>query len=571
MSITQRMTLIAGALVGTLVIFVVFQGATQEVETQTENQGAEQPSFPAPGDGEFVPGEVIVGLEESATQADLAALNRRTGAETEEDLPRSDVNLVDLPPELPVGEAVQRYEASPDVEYAEPNFLIFPTRTPDDTHFSKLWGLNNTGQTIGSQAGTADADVDAPEAWDTSTGTPDTVVAVIDEGMDISHPDLRNNVWTNPGEIPGNNLDDDANGYVDDVHGYDFANDDASVYDPDPISGKGDEHGTHVAGTIAAEGNNGTGVTGVNWQARIMALKFLGPDGGSTVDAVEAINYAVRNGAKISNNSWGYVGSPSRSLKDAISRADDAGHLFVAAAGNGGADGIGDNNDRNSTKTNYPSSYDNANIIAVAATDNRDRLASFSNYGATTVDLAAPGVNIASTLPGNGYGYYSGTSMATPHVTGAAALLRSQNPTLDDAQIKSAILDSVDKKSSLSSKVLTGGRLNAASALSSVTSVGATDATDPTISSVKPSPSARDRTPRLTATVRDDRAELSQGDIRFALDGQERSTFSYDAGADRVIFDSGRLSLGKHTARITATDDAGNTITRTWTFKVIRR
>ncbi len=570
MSKTQRISLIAGALVATLVIFIVFQGATQEVKTQTEAAG-EQPSFPAPADKEFVPGEVIVGLEESATQADLAALNRRTDAETEEDLPRSDVNLVDLPPELPVREAIQRYEASPDVEYAEPNFLIFPTRTPNDPHFSKLWGLHNTGQTIGGRAGTADADVDAPEAWDTSTGNLTTVVAVIDEGMDINHPDLRDNIWTNRGEIPGNGIDDDLNGYVDDVHGYDFANDDASVYDPDPISGKGDEHGTHVAGTIAAEGNNGTGVAGVNWQARTMALKFLGPNGGSTVDAVEAINYAVRSGAKISNNSWGYVGSPSRSLQDAISRADTAGHLFVAAAGNGGADGVGDNNDRDSSNTNYPSSYNNANVIAVAATDNRDRLASFSNYGATTVDLAAPGVNVASTLPGNGYGYYSGTSMATPHVTGVAVLLKSQNPTLDDAQMKSAILNSVDERSSLSGKVLTSGRLNAASALSSGARVGTTDTTDPTVSSVKPSRSTRDRTPRLTATVRDDRTELSQGDIRFALDGREKSTFSYDAGADRLIYDSRRLAIGKHTARITATDDAGNTATRTWTFKVVRR
>ncbi len=400
--------------------------------------------------------------------------------------------------------------------------------------------------------------MDAPEAWDTSTGNLTTVVAVIDEGMDINHPDLRDNIWTNPGEIPGNGIDDDLNGYVDDVNGYDFANDDASVYDPDPISEKGDEHGTHVAGTIATEGNNGTGVAGVNWQARIMALKFLGPNGGSTVDAVEAINYAVRNGAKVSNNSWGYVGSPSRSLQDAISRADTAGHLFVAAAGNGGADGVGDNNDRDSSNTNYPSSYNNANVIAVAAADNRDKLASFSNYGATTVDLAAPGVNVASTLPGNGYGYYSGTSMATPHVTGVAVLLKSQNPTLDDTQMKSNILDSVDKKSSLKGKVLTDGRLNAAKALSLTTTVETTDTTDPTVSSVKPSGRTRDRTPRITATVRDDRSELSQDDIRFALDGREKSTFSYDASTDRLTYDSKRLSLGKHTADCISVDPERN-------------
>jgi thermitase len=179
---------------------------------------------------------------------------------------------------------------------------------------------------------------------------------VIDEGVDVSHPDLRHNIWKSSGEVPGNGIDDDRNGYVDDVNGWDFANDDASVYDPDPINGTGEEHGTHVAGTIAAAGNNATGVTGVNWQARVMSLRFLAPNSGSTVDAVEVINYAVANGADISNNSWGYVGAPNRSLRDAISRPDNAGHLFVAAAGNGGADSEGDNNDANSSNTNYPSS-----------------------------------------------------------------------------------------------------------------------------------------------------------------------------------------------------------------------
>jgi thermitase len=310
--------------------------------------------------GEIISGEVIVGLEEDATQADLTALNRQTDATIEENLPRSDVNLVDLPRGLGVGEAAQRYEASPDVEYAEPNFKIYPypSVNPNDPSFGRLWGLNNTGQSIGGQAGTADADADAPEAWNTGTGTAGTVVAVIDEGVDVSHPDLRNNIWKNPGEVPGNGVDDDGNGYVDDVNGWDFVNDDASVYDPDPINGAGDEHGRHVAGTIAAEGNNGVGVAGVNWQAKVMSLKFLGPNSGSTLDAVEAINYAVAKGADISNNSWGYVGSPSRSLTDAITRADNAGHLFVAAAGNGGADGVGDNNDADlikpTTRTRSP-------------------------------------------------------------------------------------------------------------------------------------------------------------------------------------------------------------------------
>jgi thermitase len=448
MSLTQRISLLAAALAASLVILIIFQSATQEAKTQTERGGAaaEQPSFPTPSDGEYVPGEVIVGLEEDATQADLAALNRRTDASTEKNLPSSDVNLVDLPRGLSVQEAVQRYEASAAIEYAEPNFLIYatgkPTRTPNDPYFGRLWGLHNTGQSIAGRTGISDADVDAPEAWNTSTkhgqdrNDVGTVVAIIDEGVDTNHPDLKDNIWTNPDEVPRNGRDDDSNGYVDDVHGYDFFSDDASVYDPNPVDGSGEEHGTHVAGTIAAEGNNRIGVAGIDWQSRIMALKVLGPNGGSTLDAVEAINYAVRSGVKISNNSWGYVGSPSRSLQNAISRANAAGHLFVAAAGNGGADRVGDNNDANASNTNYPSSYDNANIIAVAATDNNDRRASFSNYGANTVDLAAPGV------------------------------LKSQNPNLGDTGMKSRILNSVDKKSGLSGKVLTGGRLNAAKALS---------------------------------------------------------------------------------------------------------
>jgi thermitase len=257
------------------------------------------------------------------------ALNRRTDAHTEEDLPRSDVSVVDLPKDLTVREAIQRYEASPDVEYAEPDFLLEPTAYPNDPYFPRLYGLDNTGQT----GGITDADTDGLETWNTSTGSPTTVVAVIDEGVDVNHPDLRDNIWVNTDEVAGNGVDDDRNGYVDDRNGYDFANDDASVYDPDPLNGAGDEHGTHVAGTIAAQGNNGTGVTGVSWEASIMVAKFLGPHGGYTSDAVEALNYAVANGAKISNNSWG-GGGYSRTLHDAIARADAAGHLFLAAAGN---------------------------------------------------------------------------------------------------------------------------------------------------------------------------------------------------------------------------------------------
>jgi len=551
MSPAQRTSLLAGALTAILFLFIVLQGATQEVDTQTEGGGAvEQPTYPPPSDEQFARGQIIVSLEVDATQADLAALNRRNDAETEENLPGSDVNVVDLPKDLPVEAAVQRYEASPDVEYAEPDFMLQPTQaSPNDPYYSRLYGLENSGQTNG----TADADVDATGAWGTTTGSPGTVIAVIDEGVDIKHPDLRNNIWVNADEVPNNGVDDDRNGYVDDVNGWDFANDDASVYDP--VSGSGDEHGTHVAGTIAAEGNNGIGVTGVNWRARIMPLKFLGPQGGYTSDAVAALDYAVANGATISNNSWG-GGGRSQALQDAITRADAAGHLFVAAAGNDGT-----NND---ATPHYPSNYENPNVISVAATDDTDTLASFSNFGVTSVDLAAPGVNILSTLPGNSYGSYSGTSMATPHVTGVAALLKSQNPSFDDAQLRTQLLRFAESKASLRDKVATGGRLNAYASLNLTA-----DATDPTVSSAKPTPSTRDRTPRVSATVRDDRSDLAKGDIRFVMDGRARSTFAYYPGTDRLIYDSGQLLVGRHTARITATDEAGNTSTRTWSFKVV--
>ena len=557
MSPAHRVSLLASVLIGTLLVFLAFQGVTQKVQTQTD-AAAEQPTYP-PGPGrDYARGQIIVALEEQAAQGDLADINQETGARTEENLPASDVNVVDLPADLGVGEAVRRYEASPDVEYAEPDYVLQPTQTtssPSDPSYSKLYGLNNTGQTNGAP----DADIDAREAWQTTTGSPSTVVAVIDEGVDIKHADLRDNIWVNPDEVAGNKKDDDNNGYVDDVNGWDFANDDASVYDPDPVSGKGDEHGTHVAGTIAAVGNNGTGVTGVNWQARIMPLKFLGPGGGYTSDAVAALNYAVKEGVKISNNSWG-GGGKSQALQDAIARADASGHLFVAAAGNDGT-----NND---TTPHYPSNYANSNVISVAATDDRDALASFSNFGASTVDLAAPGVNIVSTLPGDRYAPYSGTSMATPHVSGVAALLKSQNPALDDGQMKTYILGAADSKNGLQTKVATGGRLNAVAALDPQAT---TDSTKPTVTAVKPSRGTKDRTPKVSATVSDDRTELAQKDIGLAIDGKAKSDFSFDASRDRLIYNSTRLKVGKHTVKITATDASGNTATKTTSFKVLRR
>jgi subtilisin family serine protease len=276
---------------------------------------------------------------------------------------------------------------------------------------------------------------------------------------------LAVNVWTNPGEIPNNRIDDDGNGYVDDVRGWDFANNDNTTYD------NGDDHGTHVAGTIGATGGNGVGVAGVNWNITMIPAKFLGRNGGTTANAIKAIDYLIdlkaRYGLNLvaTNNSWG-GGGFSQGLLDAINRSGNAGILFIAAAGNGGSDGVGDDND---AVANYPSNYvcSSSNgdcLIAVAAITSSGAKASFSNYGKNNVDLGAPGVAILSTVPGrrnsSDYASYSGTSMATPHVTGAAALYASTHPGASAADIKAAILNAAIPTPSLAGRTVTGGRLN---------------------------------------------------------------------------------------------------------------
>ncbi len=357
---------------------------------------------------------------------------------------------VELPSEVALEDALALYQACPNVVYAEPNYVLSVTQLPDDTRFSEMWGLENTGQTLGK----IDADIDADYAWDVTTGSGETVVAVIDTGINYNHPDLAANMWVNSGEIPGDGLDNDQNGYRDDLHGYDFVNNDG-----DPMDDQG--HGTHVAGTIGAAGNNGLGVTGINWDVQLMGLKFLDGSGfGTSENAIKAINYAVENGADIINASWG--GDPfSQALYDAIAAAGAADVVFVAAAGNGNLLGIGQNNDAIDF---YPSGYDLENILAVAATDHNDNLAGFSNYGATTVDLAAPGVGILSTTL-IGYGLSTGTSMAAPHVAGVAALLHDLHPDWSAEQIIQEILDSADPLPNLQGLVASGGRLNTATAV----------------------------------------------------------------------------------------------------------
>ena len=389
----------------------------------------------------FVPGEVILKFKDHATEQEKNQVRSALGGTHLRGLGRIRAELRQLGT-LTVEEAVTQYRAHPKVEYIEPNYILNVVETPNDQRFNELYGLHNTGQT----GGTPGADIRATNAWDVFTGSSQTLIGVIDTGVDYTHPDLQANIWTNPGEIPGNNNDDDGNGYIDDIHGWDFVND-----DNDPMDDHG--HGSHVSGTIGAVGNNGIGVVGVCWNVKIMGLKFLSASGsGSTANAVLAVQYATQMGVRLTSNSWG-GGGFSQALFDAIQDANLNGILFVAAAGNNGA-----NTD---ASPHYPSSYNLPNIIAVAATDHNDQLASFSNYGATSVDLAAPGVNILSTFPGASYGAISGTSMATPHVSGAAGLVFGRFPSIGHLDAKGLILSRVDPLPNLAGVVQTGGRLNA--------------------------------------------------------------------------------------------------------------
>lgn len=345
---------------------------------------------------------------------------------------------------------IQALKASGLFEYVEPDYLVRPLLVPNDAAFrdGRLWGLQNLGQ----DGGLPGADISAPAAWDLTTGSTNVIVAVIDTGIRYSHRDLTNQMWKNPLEIPGNNLDDDNNGYVDDVFGIDATTDAGDPMDTD-------DHGTHVAGTIGAAANDGNPHVGVAWKVRLMACKFIGDVGfGSTSDAIECIDYAVAHGAKILNNSWG-GGGFSQALFDSIRRARDAGVLFVAAAGNDGTD--------NDQFPHYPSNYQLDNILSVAALDRTDRLAYFSNFGLETVHLGAPGVEIFSSVSANdrAYDFFDGTSMAAPHVSGVAALVWSLYPEADMDEVRDRLLAGVVPITALNRRTITGGRLNAYNAL----------------------------------------------------------------------------------------------------------
>ncbi len=339
----------------------------------------------------YVPHEVLVRFDPGVDEAEKAGIRETLGATLIQEIAGIGVEYWRLPSDLNAAEAAAQLNETPGVTYAEPNYLYAPQMIPDDPQFSSLWYLQNTGQTVNGVGGTPDADISAPAAWDMDTGSQAVVIAVIDSGVAVDHPDLTDNIWTNTAETPDNGADDDGNGYADDVCGWDFVNRDnnPSDYSKDLY---GDGYGTHVAGIIAAKGNNGVGTTGVMWRAQVMPLQIFdlfedSPFNATTVNIVLAVLYAVKNGANIINCSFGGP-SFSRAQYDAFDIADQNGVLVTAAAGNDGHD-----NDAFST---YPANYDLDNIVSVAATDAFDGLASYSNYGEISVDVAAPGGNDSS-------------------------------------------------------------------------------------------------------------------------------------------------------------------------------
>ena len=410
--------------------------------------------------------QLIIGYEDEGTTTEKIAIRKKSrddveAISSEAISPRdSKTEVMKLGKKVSVKEAIKRLRNQPGIKFVEPDYKVYKLATATDSFFVglDLWGMYGPSTSPRNEFGS-----NAAAAWAANrTGSANVAVGVIDEGIQVLNPELSPNIWVNPGELPGNGIDDDRNGYIDDVNGWDFANNDASVYD----SGTLDQHGTHVAGTIGARANNGTGVVGVNWDIKIISTKFLAANGGAISNAIRALDYLTdlkRRGVVnivATNNSWG-GGGFSQALLDAINRGGDQNILFIAAAGNSGRN--------NNSVASYPSNYVCNNsgarnwdcVIAVAAINSTGAKPSWSNYGSTTVDIGAPGDSIMSTIPvAPGWARFSGTSMATPHVTGAAALCESINTSLSASQIRTAILTTRTLTNSLSGLTTTGGRLD---------------------------------------------------------------------------------------------------------------
>jgi subtilisin family serine protease len=407
--------------------------------------------------------------------------------------------------------------------------------TPNDPRFNDQWGLQS---------------ISAQQAWQYGTGSKDVVVAIIDSGIDLTNQDLKNNLWTNPGEIAGDGIDNENNGYIDDVNGWNFANNSNDVQDRYG-------HGTHVAGIIGAEGRNSLGVTGINWNVSLMALKFMDDKGvGDTGGAIRAMDYIsmMKNtygvNVVVANASWGGGTGFSNMLYGGINRLNDAGIVLTVAAGNNGS-----NND---ITLRYPSCYDSTNIISVGALSSYSNgLVSFSNYGATTVDLAAPGSAVLSTIPWNNYGYLSGTSMAAPMVAGAVALLKSIKPSLTVSEVKGAIFSSVDKVSELFGKVATNGKLNLGACVASVLGI-------PYDSNLLPTGAITSQNLRsIGGWAKDLNSPNSSICVRLIIDGADRGLVWTGVGGS-FVFNLGGLTIGEHVISVEARDSQ----TGSWTSVV---
>lgn len=429
----------------------------------------------------------------------------------------------------------------PQVQYAEPDYVVHRTVIPNDPSFGSLWGMHNTGQS----GGKVDADIDGPEAWDTYTGDPNFVIADIDTGVDYNHPDLSANAWVNPGEVAGNGIDDDGNGFIDDTRGWDFVNNDNNPIDDN-------NHGTHTAGTIGAVGNNGVGVVGVNWRCKIMALKFLSASGsGSTSGAISCVNYARTMGVKISNNSWG-GGGFSQALFDAINASKSVGHLFVAAAGN--------SNVNTDSSPHFPSSYNLDNIISVASIDRLDNRSSFSNYGAVSVDLGAPGSSILSTTRNNTYSTFNGTSMATPHVVGVVALVYARNPSWTYQQVRNQVFNTVRPTSAMNGITVTGGVVNAAAAVGS----GGPGNTSPTVTIASPT-NGESFVEGKPVSFAGSASDLEDGDLTASLVWSSNLQGNIGTGGS---FSRSDLVVGTHTITASVTDSGSLTGSATRTITI---
>lgn len=398
----------------------------------------------------FAKGELLVKYKNGTASAAAFSINAQVGASVLEQFPALKWQRVKLPENLSVEQAVLLYSRSNEIEFAQPNYYYNLALTPNDTRFSELYGMTR---------------ISAAAAWDISTGSANTVVAIIDTGIKFTHEDLAANIWTNPGEIAGNGIDDDGNGFIDDVHGYDFF-----FNDSDPLDEHG--HGTHVAGTVGAVGNNSLGVVGVNWNVRLMAIKIYNSTGFGTTSAmlINAYNYVrmmKQRGVniRVTNNSYGGCDEAcgyDQATKDALDALGNANVLNVFAAGN-------DNRNVENFPA-YPASYTSPSVLSVAASTSTDTRAGFSNFGTTSVDVAAPGSGILSTvMSAANYGNSSGTSMASPHAAGAAALLSSHNPSLSAISLKATLMNTVDQLTLWNGLVKTGGRINAAAALQNQT------------------------------------------------------------------------------------------------------